>query len=90
MQLLKPTLQIYLQTAVNIKRLKQLSLYSKLEENIKAQWNVTDAKPIIWHLSTSHGCHLSQIIDYAMDWNTTKEGNSFWYTQYVILDKYGL
>lgn len=85
MQLVKPTLQVYLQTAVNIKRLKQYGLYSKLEENIKDQWHTTDAKPIIWHISVSHGCKLPQIIDNAMDWAETKEGQRFWYEQYNLL-----
>lgn len=85
MELLKPTLQIYLQTAVNIKRLRRFGLYSMLEENIKAQWKVTDAKPVIWHISASNGCNLPQIINDAMDWSATKEGQCFWYTQYNLL-----
>lgn len=83
MQLVKPTLQVYLQTAVNIKRLKQYGLYSKLEENIKDQWHTTDAKPIIWHISVSNGCQLHQIITHSMLWETSKEGNDFWCQQYV-------
>lgn len=83
MQLVKPTLQVYLQTAVNIKRLKQYGLYSKLEENIKVKWKVTDAKPVIWHISASRGCNLPQIIDNAIDWAETKEGSDFWCQQYV-------
>lgn len=85
MELLKPTLQVYLQTAVNIKRLRRLGLYSNLEENIKAQWKVTDAKPVLWHISASHGCNLPQIINDALDWAATKEGHCFWYMQYNLL-----
>lgn len=88
MELLKPTLQEYLQTAVNIKRLRRLGLYSKLEENIKVKWKVTDAKPVIWHISASHGCNLPQIIANAMDWAETKEGQRFWYMQYCILKEF--